>query len=83
MRIWYGYPTGATATEKLNLFPRQATDTFQKYPDDVEDPLEQFIKSMNACGLCLSSEEREIVLEELAASFKKTALTLASLAHVD
>lgn len=77
------FSAGATATEKLDLFPRQGNHSIHVYPDQVSDPMQSFIICVNKCGRHLSFEEKDWVLDELAASFKKTALLLTVLAHED
>ncbi|GMH42806.1 hypothetical protein BSKO_10725 [Bryopsis sp. KO-2023] len=78
-----GGRVGATATEKLELFQRGAVKAYQSYPDFVDDPLKQFVSCINKCGGHLSFAEKEFVLDELAASFKKTAIMLTPLARED
>lgn len=75
--------SGASALEKLNLVPIQATTFYDGYPEDFPDPLAVFVGALNTAGTFLGAEEREQLMAELPSAFQKTSLLLSSLAHED
>lgn len=79
-----GTRIGAAAAEKLDLFVKGATQTYQHYPGMVDRDVWQVLKQcVNEAGVCLSSEQKEVVFQELPRAFRKAGLMLAALAHED
>ncbi|KAK9906600.1 hypothetical protein WJX75_004761 [Coccomyxa subellipsoidea] len=77
-----GMRIGAAAAEKLDLFPAQALNYFQTWPDGVlPDPLALCVANVNAAGDALSPEQREAVMQELPKAMPKISLLLTPLAH--
>lgn len=75
---------GASALEKLDLVPIQATSFYDGYPDDFpDDPLVVFTAALNHAGTFLGVEQREELMAELPSAFQKTSLLLSTLAHED
>ena len=76
-----GARVGAAATEKMNLFARNAVAVFQEYPELAEDSaLKVFRKNVDALGKELSVEEQDVVLRELPIAMRSTAVLLHALA---
>ena len=76
-----GMRIGSAAAEKQNLFRSHALNFYRTYPD-VQDPLKQFMQTVNTAGSLLTAEQQEQVMEELPRAFPKISLLLTTLAHV-
>ena len=77
-----GMRIGSAAAEKQNLFKAQALNFYRTYPD-AQEPLKQFIATVNAAGSILTSEQQEQVMDELPRAFPKISLLLTTLAHTN
>jgi len=77
-----GMRIGSAAAEKQNLFAARALNFYRTYPD-IQDPLKQFISTVNTAGGLLTAEQQEQVMDELPRAFPKISLLLTTLAHTN
>lgn len=75
-----GMRIGSAVAEKQNLFAADALNFYRTYPD-IQDPLKQFISSVNTAGSLLTAQQQEQVMDELSRAFPKISLLLTTLAH--
>lgn len=79
-----GTRIGSAASEKLNLFQAGAISTWRAFPEQVgRNPVVTFAELVNKAGSCLTPQQRQTVIDELAACMIRTSTLLLSLAHED
>jgi hypothetical protein len=76
-----GNRIGATAAEKLDLFSRNAVQTFKEYPNTEVSPLKMFRTGVDELGPVLNPVQQDIFMDELPSAMRRTGVLLESLAR--
>jgi len=76
-----GNRIGATAAEKLDLFAKDAVQTFKDYPNKDVSPLKMFRTAVDELGPALNPDQQAIFLDELPSAMRRTGVLLEALAQ--
>lgn len=76
-----GNRIGATAAEKLDLFSKNAVQTFKDYPNTDVSPLKLFRTAVDELGPVLNPIQQDIFLDELPSAMRRTGVLLEALAR--
>lgn len=76
-----GNRIGATAAEKLDLFTKNAVQTFKDYPNTDVSPLKTFRTAVDELGPVLNPIQQAIFLDELPSAMRRTGVLLEALAR--
>lgn len=79
-----GTRIGSAAAEKLNLFKAQAVQTWRGFPAAAgRNPVVTFAEHVNTAGTYLTQQQRQSIIDELAAAMIRTSMLLSTLSHED
>jgi hypothetical protein len=76
-----GNRIGATAAEKLDLFSKNAVQTFKDYPNTDVSPLKLFRTAVDELGPVLNPIQQDIFMDELPSAMRRTGVLLEALAR--